>query len=774
MVHTMGHEGSDPNDYDQWSDKDAYAEEQKAKNAGSGAIPVTGNLPEGATYSQYVTIRRNYANLTPEEQVKFERLKNYYTLVYGRSFLDDQSFTIIKDGQPTEIGAGEASVLVAFIMSERVLTGSIPDPMEATLQDEVETEEKPNTLRIRVMQQRSEDGITWTEPVDVNVQLTEAQYDFLSASPAWDGLADVDEKTRIITTHTNNWWDLRVVLQDVTAMGLEGTYDPGDESDPNFDPATAGGDADSMLAAIFAKANGAVSAFNPYNPRNDGLPAIPEEFAKTGITWSIDPITGTRELVDTKPWEGPPAGALRWLPNDPVNDPMGAGNWRVDPEEQLNLQATMWEGVPGAVRPWLQAVLDAGGDLNILNQALPQSVRAAIMSDDPAGMMGQLSEGDRGTLTQHDILRSWIGFILGQARASSDPEFGSPILKDSMENWIPLGSGEVPAKEFDQLLPNFLSSLTPGESKKQPAAATAKGPGKSAPPAATTSGSGTGAGSTGGASAGAGAGSAAGSGGGPKAGGPATQPKPQPPASTSPKTGGPAAGSAGGAQGPAAGGAGATPGQQGSIGGIYAGIANSILDTGVQPVGDDFIPGTTLPSGFGPQGELPSAGYDGSFKKDKPENKIAPEVGGEGILGDIPDYGKSYIDPNKEAARKAAQDAYNDYLDKQFGDFAGEANLPADNKGVDYVSDYNLRKIAEDAFEKGGSKTGTGIWKDDNLGSGELGGDTGGGGFWGSAGKPTGTVAAAMAAAKSRAEKAAAIQRAKDDEELARINAMGG
>jgi hypothetical protein len=31
-----------------------------------------------------------------------------------------------------------------------------------------------------------------------------------------------------------------------------------------------------------------------------------------------------------------------------------------------------------------------------------------------------------------------------------------------------------------------------------------------------------------------------------------------------------------------------------------------------------------------------------------------------------------------------------------------------------------------------------------------------------------------MAAAKAKAEKAAAIQKAKDDEELARINAMGG
>lgn len=753
MTHAMGHDlGTDPNNPDHWSDKGAWAEEQKRRNAGSGAIPVTGNLPEGATYSQYVTIRGNYKNLSAEDQIKFERLKNYYTLIYGRSFLPEATFTIIKDGQPTTISSADGAEIIAYIMSERVLTGAIPDPTEATLQDEVETEEKPNTLRIRIMQQKSEDGISWTEPVDVNVQLTEAQYDFLSASPAWDGLADVDEKTRIITTHTNNWWDLRVIMQDITSMGLEGTFDPGDESDPNFDPAAAGGDAEGMLAAIFAKANGAVSAYNPYNPRNDGLPLIPADFAKTGITWSIDPISGTRELVDTKPWVGPPAGALRWVPNDPTNDPMGAGSWQVDPEEQLNLQATMWEGVPGAVRPWLQAVLDNGGDLNILNQALPQSVRDAIMSDDPAGMMGQLSDGDRATMKQHDILRNWIGFILGQARASSDPEFGSPILKDSMENWIPLGSGEVPAKEFDLLLPNFLPSLTPGESKKQPAAAIAQGPGKSQPPAATTSGSGTGAGSEG---TGLDEKRRGGDGGDGGDDSPPPPPPPSPPRPPTPPEGGPP-----------------LPPKDDPTG--------FPIDTTTTPSGQLF-PGSQL----APEMDAgPSAGTGFSplftVPEQDPTRKQAPEIGGDGILGDIPDYGSgNAFDPEAEARRSASQNAYNKYIDQQFGDYtkAGDAGVDYgqgfedwkkgyEAAGGDYTSGYNSRKIAEDAFKRGGSKTGTGIWSDGQLGSGELGGGTGGGAF-GTGGTATGTVAAAQA-------KAAAIQKAKDDEEKARIAAMGG
>ena len=236
-------------------------------------------LPEGATYNLYVSIHRNYANLSNEDKLKFNKLQGFYDLVYNRTFLPNDTFWVMKDGSESEISAAEAAMIVSYVMAQKVLTGEIPDPSQETLQDEVEKEDSPNTLRIRIMQQKSEDGVTWTEPVDVNVQLTEAQYDFLIQSPEWNKLADIDETKRIITTHTNNWWDLRVLMQDAAAMGLEGTFDPGDESDPNFDPAAAGGDAEGMLAAIFAKANGEVQSFNPYNPRNDGLPPIPAEDA---------------------------------------------------------------------------------------------------------------------------------------------------------------------------------------------------------------------------------------------------------------------------------------------------------------------------------------------------------------------------------------------------------------------------------------------------------------------------------------------------------------
>ena len=96
-----------------------------------------------------------------------------------------------------------------------------------------------------------------------------------------------------------------------------------------------------------------------------------------------------------------------------------------------------------------------------------------------------------------------------------------------------------------------------------------------------------------------------------------------------------------------------------------------------------------------------------------------------------------------------------------------------DAAGGDYGAGYRSSKVAEAAKAKAGDKTATGIWSDDQLGSGELGGDTGGG-FWGTGGTSSGSVAAANAAAKARAAAAAAAQKAKDDEELARIAAMGG
>ena len=115
----------------------------------------------------------------------------------------------------------------------------------------------------------------------------------------------------------------------------------------------------------------------------------------------------------------------------------------------------------------------------------PEKLRNALTAEDQAAAMANLSAEEQSQLTQHNTLRTWIGFILGQARASSDPEFGSPFIKDQFENWIPVGTGETAGymKEFDQLLPNFLPSLTMGDAVLKDEKVTEKGLGKDKPPA---------------------------------------------------------------------------------------------------------------------------------------------------------------------------------------------------------------------------------------------------------------------------------------------------
>jgi len=497
-------------------------------------------------------------------------------------------------------------------------------------------------------------------------------------------------------------------------MGLDSVA-VGDETDPNFNPAAV--DA-SLLTGILNAAQGLVEAASPLNPRDDGLPSIPPEYAKTGITWSVDPITGTKELVDTMPWVGPPAGSLRWVPLNPSDDPMGAGSWQVDREAELSLQQTMWEGVPSGVRPWLQAVLNAGGDLNIINSALPERLRNALTAEDQAAAMAGLTNEEQLQLDQHNVLRTWVGFILGQARASSDPEFGSPFIKDQFENWIPMGVGETAGfmKEFDQLLPNFLTSLTMGDAVSKDEKVTEKAIGKDKPPAknlppkkddAPPAGSGD--------------------------DGNKEPTGPEFPGTIPPPPDGPSAGlppvpttrtvvsSVQNADGTAtitwSDGTTTTVGtpiikQEDTWAGDPQSSAGTIPITNIGGDTNKVFPGTQLPPHL--------VGKSAGMKNDtKPI--VAPEIGGDGIIGDV-----------------------------------------SSEKG--------------DAFEGWGAKPKTQNATytppaDTALGTGELGGGTGTDG----SGKATGTVAAAMAAQKARDKAAAVTAAAKAaEEERQRIEALYG
>ena len=437
------------------------------------------------TYQDYLSAMGRYGTEWQLEKEKdWQSLVDYWSRAANTNFLiqygpDDELY--LRDGQGgyKKLERYQIAVYYGAVQANKVLSGELQNPFS-----EVETEVKsePYQLIVRVMKQTSDaNGNTYSTPEDVIVQLNEDQYNLLLQSPIWGEYGVIDETKKRITTHVNNWWDLRELMKDPAKMGLDSVA-VGDETDPNFDPTAV--DA-GLLTGILNAAQGMVEASNPLNPRDSGLPSIPPEYAKTGITWSIDPVTGTKELVDTMPWVGPPAGSLRWVPLNPADDPMGAGSWQVDREAELSLQQTMWEGVPAGVRPWLQAVLNAGGDLNIINSALPEKLRNALTAEDQAAAMAGLTNEEQLQLDQHNVLRTWVGFILGQARASSDPEFGSPFVKDQFENWIPMGVGETAGfmKEFDQLLPNFLPSLNIGDAMLRDEKVTEKGLGKDKPPA---------------------------------------------------------------------------------------------------------------------------------------------------------------------------------------------------------------------------------------------------------------------------------------------------
>ena len=459
-----------------------WAEDTNNKNK-KDDTPNANQIVDEITYDQYVAARGRYGTQWQNQEAMWQSQISYWSTAAANNFLfqygDEDLY--IRDGKGgyRKFDKASLAVMYAQIQADKVLSGELENPLSVV---EEEINVKPYQLIVRVMStQYDANGNPSTTPKDIPVQLTEDQYNLLLQSPIWGEYGIIDETKKRITTHVNNWWDLRELLKDPAKMGLDSVA-VGDESDPNFDPTAV--DA-GLLTGILNAAQGMVESSSPLNPRDSGLPSIPAEYAKTGITWSIDPVTGTKELVDTMPWVGPPAGSLRWVPLNPADDPMGAGSWQVDRESQLSLQQTMWEGVPSAIRPWLQVVLNGGGDLNLINSALREKLRNALTAEEQAAAMANLSAEEQSQLTQHNTLRTWIGFILGQARASSDPEFGSPFIKDQFENWIPVGTGETAGymKEFDQLLPNFLPSLTMGDAVLKDEKVTEKGLGKDKPPA---------------------------------------------------------------------------------------------------------------------------------------------------------------------------------------------------------------------------------------------------------------------------------------------------
>jgi hypothetical protein len=147
------------------------------------------------------------------------------------------------------------------------------------------------------------------------------------------------------------------------------------------------------------------------NPDPADQPPLPvsDKMAESGIQWSKDPITKKWVLIDTLPLVGPKLSSWQWIVRDPHNP--NDGEWKLiaDPSDSNALM----EGVPEAVRPWLQAALDNGGDSTIV----------------PAGPM-----------------RTWVEFVLGQARGSSRRSPNDPAFGVGLPNFRPTApSGGQPA-----------------------------------------------------------------------------------------------------------------------------------------------------------------------------------------------------------------------------------------------------------------------------------------------------------------------------------------
>lgn len=139
----------------------------------------------------------------------------------------------------------------------------------------------------------------------------------------------------------------------------------------------------SISGPLLVIANEKLNALNSVAAdANSNVPPVSPEMANSGIAWAIDPVSGLPELIDTKPFFGPPVSSFQYIPIDP-NNPSQGGSWTLVATDDTK---SIFEGVPSSVRGWLQLALDAGGDTSVV----------------PAG-----------------AARAWVAFILGQASNSS-------------------------------------------------------------------------------------------------------------------------------------------------------------------------------------------------------------------------------------------------------------------------------------------------------------------------------------------------------------------
>jgi len=399
-------------------------------------------LPNGVVQSRILEILTGLQaiNADPEAQNLFDAWYTWYKRFYADKF--DKSYVVTIDGEDATISGATAAMWTALAAAAAKIDSEADLPTDQKLEGNQFVEKPtPNTIRVNFIE-KTVDGATTPRTVDIT--LTDAGnrsaaslFDLLSRSKLVSQLGEVDGTDRVISLHAGAWWDLKDALRNPDMLGL-----------------STDADTDS-LAALYVQLSGTVDNYSPFNPREDDLPALSAELIKTGIAYSLDPITKTPTLIDTMPWIGPSPASLTFIPQDP-NDKGGPGSWRIDESIELNIGKSLQEGVPASVRPWLQAVLNAGGDMSIIDSAFPSVLQGITVSQTDKFI--NLTPDEQLNIRQRDMLKHWIGFVLGQARLASDPRYAKQPVS------IPMGLGQPPLSisSFDIAMPQWVNTTEGG------------------------------------------------------------------------------------------------------------------------------------------------------------------------------------------------------------------------------------------------------------------------------------------------------------------------
>ena len=451
MTHIDTHFGpegteNDPNYWNSQADYDAWMSAMGSADNAGATPPASGGqgkatqtpymLSNGITMKQVMDVMKRWQdpNVDTEKLNQFLAWYTWYQKRYAYMFDTNETIRDHRNDQDSEISKDTIARWTALVSAAAKVDSPAPEGTQLEGDAFIQAPE-PYTIRIEIMKQEGDGTMT---PDTAEIVLDEDSWNILKNSTLIrDYLGKVTESAdgnvKTIDIHAGGWWDLKDGLLNPAILGVDETDVP-------------------ALARIYSRLNGVVEQANPYNPREDQMPALPAELIKTGIAWSYDPITKRPELIDTLPWVGPSPSSLRWIPKDP-NNPTGRGSWEIDQANEAQVGKSMLEGVPASVRPWLNAVLNSGGDMTVIDGAIPAELRN-LSADEMAG----LSPDQQNIIKRKDSVKHWVGYLLGQARLASDPKYAMQPVE------IPMGMGEPPINVagFDIKYPNFVNSTGSG------------------------------------------------------------------------------------------------------------------------------------------------------------------------------------------------------------------------------------------------------------------------------------------------------------------------